>query len=336
MILLTADLHLDDKPQNAYRWMIFKVLRDKIKHYGVRKLIILGDLTDNKDNHSSILVNRLVEHFIELLSTGCQIYILKGNHDYIDPDYPYFRFLNNFDRLHYINTPTSEFIRFGTDIKFLLIPHTRDPNKDWSMLDLSFCRYVFLHQTFQGAVASNGVKLDGISSNIFKRLECRVYSGDIHVPQKLGPVEYVGAPYRIHFGDNFQPRMVMLNPTTNKATDIIYPFMKKHKITLSHDDIRFDHEGLILPYDQIKIKLLLPRSEFVSVDYYRDKINKLCDDRQLDLFGIEIEELIDANEQKQNNEEVLYRDNENIFDSFVKHEKIDKYRSQMGKAIIEQ
>jgi hypothetical protein len=56
------------------------------------------------------------------------------------------------------------------------------------------------------------VKLKGIPLSIFPEDTPAnfIISGDIHVPQTLGPVTYVGAPYTIDFGDRFAPRVLIL------------------------------------------------------------------------------------------------------------------------------
>ena len=68
LTLLTSDLHLTDRPNDAYRWdFLSKWL------WGIRfdSLVILGDLTEEKDCHSSVLVNgqpRLCGGFQPVLS----------------------------------------------------------------------------------------------------------------------------------------------------------------------------------------------------------------------------------------------------------------------------
>ena len=59
--LLVSDLHLTDNPRDEYRWGIFGQIDSVIQTYQPSCLVILGDLTDKKDNHSSELVNRLLQ-----------------------------------------------------------------------------------------------------------------------------------------------------------------------------------------------------------------------------------------------------------------------------------
>ena len=92
MILLTSDLHFTDKPEDSYRFDLFDAMRDWCEEYPIKHIIILGDLTNEKDNHSSKLVNKIVNGIFSL-TCYCPVDILMGNHDYIDPENAYFQFL---------------------------------------------------------------------------------------------------------------------------------------------------------------------------------------------------------------------------------------------------
>ena len=47
---------------------------------------------------------------------------------------------------------------------------------------------------------------EGLPPSYFKRFSGQVISGDIHVPQTIGPVTYVGSPYSVRFNDSFEGR----------------------------------------------------------------------------------------------------------------------------------
>src|SRR5215831_509799 len=102
-LLITSDLHLSDRARDRYRFGLFKWLVKKQRKYNVDATFILGDVTDRKDNHSAALVNEIIDNLILLKPP---VYILKGNHDFIDPDTPYFRFLSRLDGIKFISEPT--------------------------------------------------------------------------------------------------------------------------------------------------------------------------------------------------------------------------------------
>src|SRR5882724_7118261 len=97
--LLTSDLHLSDKPRDAYRFGLFPWLAKQQKAHNVDAIFILGDLTENKDRHSAKLVNQTIE---SLLTLRPPVYILRGNHDGIDPGSPFFKFVNSIEGIKLI------------------------------------------------------------------------------------------------------------------------------------------------------------------------------------------------------------------------------------------
>jgi UDP-2,3-diacylglucosamine pyrophosphatase LpxH len=166
----------------------------------VNGAFILGDLTDAKDRHPATLVDRIVLSFQGLSKHGKSIYILKGNHDYIDPSCPFFRFLSGFDFIEFITNPKvlNHVLFLPHGLPWLSKPAWKskfpldgDEEGSW---DLICC-----HETFTGCTASNGQQLDGIPlSQVSSKVTggTQVISGDIHVPQTIGNVIYTGSPDR--------------------------------------------------------------------------------------------------------------------------------------------
>ena len=256
-ILVTADLHFSENPRDEYRHEFQRELRNIVKKHDVSRVIILGDLTEAKDRHSAELVNRIVDHFYKLTAL-CDVTFLRGNHDYLtSPDNPFFAFLSRIEHISWINNPTA----IGT---WLYLPHTTDYKNDWKQFKFSDFDTIFCHQTFEGA--DTGFKqLTGIPTSIFPK-SVKVLSGDIHVPQDLGTVTYVGAPYTVDFGDNYEPRMLLLDSKDMISIPCPGPqkryverkrnseFITEHK--LNKGDIlkvKADFEpGLALSWQQIK------------------------------------------------------------------------------------
>ena len=213
-VLVTADFHLNDNPRDEYRHLWQEELRTLVRTYAVDQLFILGDITDEKDHHSSYLVNRVVEYLREL-ATRCFITILTGNHDYIDPAHPFFEFTSTMNRVRWINTPTYlSFADKGLG-QCLFLPHTRDYKADWATIDWDM-DIVFAHNTFKGARAASDRELDGIPLGVIPK-DTTVISGDVHVPQDVGNVTYVGAPYSVDFGDHYKPRVLLLKDDRMKS-----------------------------------------------------------------------------------------------------------------------
>lgn len=206
-ILLIADIHLNDNPRDEYR---HKFIEQLSKTTDYDHIYILGDLTDHKDRHSAQLVNRIVDH-LYTLGRIAPVTILRGNHDYVEADNPFFEFVLRIKNITWINRPT----QIG---KWLWLPHTNNYKRDWEGVPINDpdINLIFAHNTFKGALSEHGKELDGIPATLFGGTQ--VISGDVHVPQRVGPVTYVGAPYTIDFGDDFKPRMLKLDG--NKLTSI--------------------------------------------------------------------------------------------------------------------
>jgi DNA repair exonuclease SbcCD nuclease subunit len=235
-IICVADLHLTDNPLDEYRHRFMQdVLPAKAKALDVDAVVILGDLTEAKDKHSSVLVNSVVSH-LDLLSYAAPVVILMGNHDYSNEGFPFFQFVDRIKDIHFISTVTEgEELHQHLSVVFkncIFLPHSRDPERDWKGLRFDKYDYVFAHQAFQNAETGFGHKLEGYPVDRF--MDTRVIAGDIHKPQKVGPVTYIGAPYTVDFGDSYKARALFID--INKVRDVPLELLPQKKlITIERD-----------------------------------------------------------------------------------------------------
>lgn len=234
---IISDPHLIENEE--YRWDLFQQLRALWINHQFKHLVITGDLTERKDNHNSRLVNRIVTELNEfaedILPEDGRILIDRGNHDGDDPDLPYFLFLDLLPKVVYFEHPMSwTDPEISRDLLFL--PHSRNPQQDWEGLDLTD-KIVFAHATVDGAFAENGMQMKSNIDSEFFRKAAIAFSGDIHRPQQVGPLIYVGSPYNVRYGDNFQGGAVILNTRTLFWERIPLQFPRKltFNITSSED-----------------------------------------------------------------------------------------------------
>lgn len=282
--LVISDLHLTSNPRDDYRWDLFPWLLENLPKHDVRELLILGDLCESKDNHSSKLVNRLVDALLNVYRQTklLGITILRGNHDGLDPATPYFRFLGQYPSIKYIAAPWVD-----EDNGVVYIPHTKS-KEEWKGFNFRGNRVIMMHMTVSGSVGENGVKLDGVPLEEFKGLSgFSIFSGDVHVPQDVGPIKYVGAPYPVKFGDKYTGRALLLNDYEMEAS-LDIPNIQRLTVTISpaDEDIAWPEmfEG-----DQIKFKIRLAPHEYVDWQRLKDKVVAACEDAKLVLCGIELE-----------------------------------------------
>jgi DNA repair exonuclease SbcCD nuclease subunit len=288
--LLTADLHLVADPACAYRWELWPWLRQTIKDERVKTLCILGDMVDRKDNHPAVLVNRVCDELQRLVKdTGVEVVAMPGNHDWLKDGEEFWAFLRHMPNIHYPIEPWEHPDTKGPLCMFL--PFTRDPMEAWKNLQsLEHYEYVFMHQTVDGAIASNGQHMPGEPlPDIFAGVR-KVYSGDIHVPQivrtRAVDVEYVGSPYHVHFGDDFKARVVLLEQNGN-AVDLHVPNMPKRIIVKASSILQL--RSLILePGDQVKVRLNLRAEDRYQWAALRRESMAWLRNRNVNVSGIEL------------------------------------------------
>lgn len=231
--LVTTDTHLTNNPKEDERWGLLPWLNQQAGHFSCDEVLLLGDLTDAKDNHPSALVNRVCDQLQDLADER-EVIILMGNHDRIDKSTPYFRFLNHQHIRFIYERPTKIGLSIGSSI---WLPHTTNWQEDWADIDFSQYDYAFAHQTLTGAVAETGMPMDSdMPHTIFDKVRKKAYVGDIHVPQLMGKkVEYVGCPYRVRYGDTFSPRVIMVGTTPKGAhqqQNLVFPTKGKHVVNV--------------------------------------------------------------------------------------------------------
>lgn len=251
--ILASDLHLTANPVDDYRWALFPWLVNECKEEKAQTLLLLGDLTDAKDYHPGQLVNRVVQEIQKLRAVVPRIVILKGNHDQLKDGHMFFEFLRSFEGVEVITRPTEDH-ELSTNAFFL--PYSKNPMEEWKGMNFEHYDYLFMHQTVAGAKASNGQVMDG--ETLPELNACQVYSGDIHVPQMVGRVEYVGSPYHVHFGDNFVPRCIAID-RSGKAFDL--EFKSPARVMMNADEAEIPLDLLFLkPGDHVKVRVTVPLS----------------------------------------------------------------------------
>jgi DNA repair exonuclease SbcCD nuclease subunit len=325
--IFTSDIHLDDSPQNEYRWGLFPWLADQAKKYKVDCVIIGGDICDKKNNHDASFVNRVSDTLVTLAS-NVRVILYKGNHDFVDEGTPFFKFINlmNNPNLVYYIHPTEQTLKDG---KCLFLPCTRNHVEVWKDLDFSKYDFIFCHETFTGAISESGIALDGIPRSVFADTSARIISGDVHRPQELANITYAGAPFRCRFGDSYTARVLYHN--AGKLKDLHYPCLKKHTIELfdSDDDSWFDtvSEG-----DQVKFRVNLKRSEIHDWDKHRETLLQKASDRKITVHGIELRVTNKQTEITKKNETKI--ETKDFFAEYCKREKIGEFERKIGEDLL--
>lgn len=334
-MILTADIHLTDKPEDTYRWDLFPWLAQQADND--RVLAILGDLTDAKDRHSAKLVNRLTYAMKALGQAFDMVLFIKGNHDYVDKDNPFFGYLQTLEDVYVIAVEPAAF-DIGNRV-VLAIPNSTEFAAEYDSYGWNDYDVVLTHQTYDGCLTENGTRLGGVPPSIFKGFKGKVWSGDIHVPQKVGPViEYVGAPYRVRFGDQFAPRVVQYDLSTKRATDLHYLCPSKHTITIGNLADLHKHRKAIARGDQVKVRVLLKRVDYAGWPALRAEIKTEAEARGWLLTGPLLEPL-KQNRPETDKAQAVGRERaapEALVRQHAKHKRMSREAEDTGLAILKE
>jgi len=336
-LLLTSDLHLTDAPRDAYRFNLFPWMAKQQITHKTKATFILGDLTNDKDRHSSVLVNKLVDGLKKLKPP---IYILKGNHDYIREDLPFFQFLNAIDGIKFCTELT-----LIEDLQIVMMPHQLNQ----AALDNALKRVpdrwlVMMHQTLTGAISETGARLTGlvVPSNCKAKA---LFSGDVHVPHNIkynrsdgqyNVVTYIGSPYHVRFGDQFSPRVILLDGNGcdklhngGRQTDLY--FQAPRKLSISIRDLAEMPE--LKKGDQVKVTLELPRSEAVEWANHKKSIIDYCKDKGIEVYGTELR-VAQARKRQRLDDTPTNRSNLDYFKTFCLSEGIPIQMQKIGLELM--
>lgn len=322
-VLITSDLHFTDNPRDAYRFGIKKSIGRLLKKYEVETLIIGGDLTEFKDNHSAWLVNQIVE-VITYWASISHLKIMLGNHDGYDPSFPFFKFLGKIKNIQWINDVTEQEVTGLGSCCFL--PHTRNYERDWKDLDFGSYDWIFAHATFHGAITESGFKLEGgIPVDIFPE-DARVISGDIHKPQKLGPVTYVGAPYTVDFGDDYQPRVLLIEDGRLKSVKMSGAQKRLLKVDCVSENGMFIDPGpnveLPNPGDILKVRVQLEKHQYANWSSIQQEVRRWGEDKGFIIHTVQpvlepkerkdVKKIVKKQHEKVSDKELLKRYSKNM------------------------
>jgi hypothetical protein len=335
--LITGDLHLTTQPSDEHRWGLFEWLCQQGQELGVDDLILLGDYTNPKDNHPAALVNRFTTCVERCCNTFNYVIMLAGNHDYIDPKCPFFKFLDGIGyysvdgKIAFVSQPRHFNMPIG---ECLMIP----AGFDWTQLAANpnlilreEVKYIFTHATFDGAISETGHPLAGVPPSIVDKIGIPVISGDIHKPQSIGRlIEYVGSPYHTRFGGDYTPHIMLLKDDGTRKY-LFYPApLKKTYVITSLDDL---DKLQISGDDHTKIRVHLDLGQLTDWQKIRDGVKARAEAQGWQLTGPElILKPQEAGEKVTESSEA--RSPEQLMADYVKRHNGSDQHIEVGKTLL--
>lgn len=335
-MLVTGDLHLSDKPAEQYRHdFVGEHLPALLKRRDEDVLVILGDLTEQKDRHPARLVNQVVAHIAKLASI-VPVVVLCGNHDYRTTGQPFFEFLKQLPNVAWVgdvcageHLPNKRLAKAMAGCLFL--PHTFNYEEDWqqSLRTLDKHRYVFAHNTFTGANVGFGRNLEGIPIEVLPK-KAKVVSGDIHVPQELGPVTYVGAPYTVDFGDDYEPRLLSDRASKGDMHSIVVATYPQKRLVEFESANKIKGRKGCNEGDIVKVRV--PVKSMANWSGVQQAIAQWADKYQV--VVVRSEPIVERVRPKSKARIDAKQSDYQVFDSFCKLQKVPKDTAKVGLEFV--
>ena len=245
-LFIISDPHFGKYTLDSDKWLTLmkkyftEFLIPKLKKYAKKedKLLLLGDLFDNRNSIDMRAINIVVELFEEI-SKIIECHILLGNHDQRmmnDPTINSVATIRNIDNVFVYEEPTQ--ITFG-DKTALMLPWVSGKNTEKTILDrYSGKDLLFCHSDLNGCRTQvnptrppSKAILDIDDFSGYKR----VYSGHIHIVQTIQNFTFVGSPYHLDRNDIGNKKGIFVY-NTKKDDDFFIendysPEFKKFKLT---------------------------------------------------------------------------------------------------------
>lgn len=285
-ILLTADLHANKRlPGNLdYSANIYKDCGHLCGAYGIKTMVVAGDILDAKHAFDLELLLRLRAELLALKARGVNVILLPGNHDKPKPDEDDFTPLALLQDV--ATVMLQPWIHRGEDYTLVLMPWF-PPDKYKKLLKAYTSsvlpdrkpKFLITHVGLnEGKVSPSNrsvhqpIRLEDLYPNVYTE----IYLGDYHAYQEVSRnCRYLSSPIPHNFGDwNNVGVWVVELPGGHRSVRLPsrYPDFKKWRITKKEDlplpgyDKR-DRNRIEAPLELMgTVKLFHPGAEVESVE----------------------------------------------------------------------
>jgi len=220
-----------------------KVFFPTLKERGIKQILHLGDLYDNRKSISVRTQHEARKMFLDpLRDNGLLMDIVPGNHDV------YYKSTNSLNSLkemlgyflnniHIIESP--EMMVYGS-MEIGLVPWINQENEEECLRFIqSKCRSNWLAGHFEivGFDMMRGVKAThGMDSSIFDRYE-QVLSGHYHSGSERGNIRYLGSQNEFTWADAHDPKYFHIIETdTREIEQVRNPYTLFHKMYYDEND----------------------------------------------------------------------------------------------------
>ena len=234
-ILCVGDVHIKvnnlgliDQLENK----IIETLRDNPK---IEMVVLLGDILHDHERLHTLAMNRAFS-FIKTLAGCVSVYVLVGNHDYIQND----QFLtenhwmvmlknnvknvtivDHVEQVYFSGTKYLTFVPYVPNGRFVEALET-------TSLDWRGSSFIFAHQEFRGADLGATSSAHG---DEWGETLPMIVSGHIHGKQWIGEnIFYVGSPFNHNFGETSDSVMLEIDCKSFELREIPLVFPKRRTL----------------------------------------------------------------------------------------------------------
>lgn len=212
VMFLIGDLHFGVHV-NSLEWFeyqkqyIYDVLIPTFKSYKDLGIPIsvwqLGDIFEHKMSLNVNILNKVIDMFRDIFEVVDEFNVVLGNHDsyYIDKNDVNSPSIlaQSFKNLNIYREPT--LLMMNDKYKFLLLPWMKSIEKLHDEIAATDANYLLTHIDINEFKYPSGVNVkDHIDPKVLQKFTA-VYSGHIHLNQKIGNTRYVGTPYSLDYSD---------------------------------------------------------------------------------------------------------------------------------------
>jgi hypothetical protein len=187
-----------------------------------------------------------------------------------------------------------------------------------------------MHQTITSAISETGARLTGLTVPPNKARA--LLSGDVHKPQVCiphisMPVTYIGSPYHVTHGNDYKPRVLLLD--NDKEIDLYFPAPKKLSLTIRD----LSEMPKLAKGDQVKVTMELARSEVVEWANHKKAILDHCKQHEVEIYGVDLK-VEQARKRPRLEEPSTNKSNSDYFQAFCAAEKVPEQIKLVGLKII--
>lgn len=274
-LLCVGDIHIKTTNTHLVDLLENQII-DYVQNLNIDKVILLGDILHTFEKLHTQALNRAYK-FIDSIRKYTQIYVLVGNHDYINnqqflSDEHWMNGLKEWKNVYIIDKTLEDITTTGSLYYVPYVPTGRfedaldSTSTDWK----TKAKYIFAHQEFKGC------KMGAITSthgDEWKEDYPMVISGHVHDYQKPQTnIFYIGASLQDSFGDQTSPRLLLIDDMGFSELELKLPKNKTIYLDLESKDIEQVVGKILAQVEHVKEDEINKTKIVVKGDYEKFKI----------------------------------------------------------------